>query len=60
MPVNIVREGYSTIGSGWGVMSKKCEWVMDGLGDTSSTVMTTRAPAVMLKSKEGLADIGQV
>ena len=41
-------------------MSKKCEWVMDGLGDTSSTVMTTRAPAVMLKSKEGLADIGQV
>ena len=41
-------------------MSKKCEWVMNVVDDTSSTLMTTRAPAVMLKSKEGLADIGQV
>ena len=27
-------EGLNAIGLGWGVMSKKSELVMDGLGDT--------------------------
>ena len=48
MPIYIVRKGYNAIGVGRGAMSKMWTGV-DGWMDTPQTVMTTRAPAVLIK-----------